>query len=203
MWSGRSRPCAQSSLASRRGLSTWCASVSWRAGGGPGCLASASVRVRAGSGPRMLVALAPRGAWCPGAGVLSAVAVRGGVRGGNRAAARAARTGARAGGNLVGRLLLGPTSRVERADDPCDPVARPAPLTLVALDASGRRGRAHRHARRWQLRLRPARRQLHAACRCERAPRFPRIADTRVVVSSQATRSRPQRVVLAGDTGIR
>ena len=54
---------------------------SW-APAGLGCLASASVRVRAGSGPRMLVALAPRGAWCPGAGVLSAVAVRGGVEAG-------------------------------------------------------------------------------------------------------------------------
>jgi hypothetical protein len=157
--------------------------------------------VRAGSGPRLLVALVPRGAWCPGAGVLSVAAVgRGAAAGTVRLRVRPAQ--ALGQGNLVGRLSLGPTCPVERVDDPCDPAARPAPVTLVALDPSGTEA-----ARTvtlgdgsFALDLSAGSYTLHA----ERAgAALPRIADTGVVVTADATRSRPQRVVVPGDTGIR
>ena len=166
---------------------------------GLGCMASASVRVRVGSGPRMRVALVPRGVWCAGAGVLSAVAVRPGAAAGTaRLRVRPAQALGR--GDLVGRLVLGPTCPVERADDPCDPVARPAPVTLVALAASGSEA-----ARTVTLGDGSFAFDLPAGSYTLRAERaaFPRIADTQVVLTAQATRSRPQRVVATGDTGIR
>jgi hypothetical protein len=168
---------------------------------GLGCVASASARVRAGSGPRLRVALVPRGAWCAGAGLLSVVALRrGAAPGAVRLRVRPAQ--ALGQGDLVGRLVLGPTCPVERVDDPCDPVPRPAPVTLVALDPSG--AEAARTVTlgdgSFALDLRAGSYMLHA----ERAGSvLPRIADTRVVVTAQATRSQPQRVVVTGDTGIR
>jgi hypothetical protein len=178
--------------------------VRFRVGGGaasPGCVASRSARVRAGSGRRMLVALVPRGVWCAGVGVLSVVSVRRGASAGStRLRVRPAQALGR--GDLVGRLALGPTCPVERANDPCDPVARPAPVTLVALNVSG-----DEVARTitlgdgsFALTLAPGRYTLHADS--AGAP-FPRIADTTVTVSAQAARSQPQRVVMTGDTGIR
>jgi hypothetical protein len=178
--------------------------VRFRIGGGTaagsGCVASASTRVRAGSGPRLRVALAPRGVWCPGAGVLTVGPVRRGTAAGFvRLRVRPAQ--ALGHGDVVGRLLLGPTCPVERADDPCDPVARPAPVTLVALDASG--NEAARTVTlgdgSFALELPAGSYTLHA----EGGAALPRIADTHVVVTARATRSQPQRVVVTGDTGIR
>ena len=166
-----------------------------------GCVASASARVRAGSGTRLLVALVPRGEWCAGAGVLSVAAVRRG------AAAVTVRLVVRPAlalgqGDLVGRLSVGPTCPVERANDPCDPVARPAPVTLVALDASG--AVAARTVTlgdgSFALDLTPGRYTLHAE---SAGSGFPRIADTPLTFTAQATRSQPQRIVVTGDTGIR
>jgi len=170
-------------------------------GAGLGCAASASIRVRAGSGTRMRVALVPRGTWCAGQGVLSVIRARPGARAGvARVRVRPAQALGR--GDLVGRLLLGPTCPVERADDPCDPVARPAPVTLVALDASGSEA-----AHTVTLGDGSFAFDLPAGSYTLRAERsgaaLPRIADAQVVVTAQATRSRPQRVVVTGDTGIR
>lgn len=168
---------------------------------GSGCVASASVRVRAGSTPRLRVALVPRGLWCAGPGVLSVVAARrGAAAGAVRLRVRPAQALGR--GDLVGRLLLGPTCPVERANDPCDPVARPAPLTLVALDASGAEtARAVTLGDgSFALNLPAGSYTLHAL---RTSATFPSIADTKVVVTTQATRSQPQRVIVTGDTGIR
>ena len=179
--------------------------VRFHVGGGAaassGCVASASARVRAGSRPRLLVALVPNGVWCAGAGVLSVVAVR---RGASTAAVRLRVRPAQAlgQGDLVGRLSVGPTCPVERANDPCDPVARPAPVTLVALNVSGdEAGRTTTLGDgSFALSLTPGRYTLHAE---SAGAAFPRIADTSVVMTAQATRSQPQRVVVTGDTGIR
>jgi hypothetical protein len=147
------------------------------------------------------LALEPHGAWCAGTGVLSVARAR-------RAAATAAvrlrvrPAEARGRGDLVGRLLLGPTCPVERADDPCDPVARPAPVTLVAIDAAGNEA-----ARTVTLGDGSFAFDLSAGSYTLRAERsgaaLPRISDTSVIVMATATRSQPQRVVVAGDTGIR
>jgi hypothetical protein len=178
--------------------------VRFRIGSGAGadssCVASASTRVRAGTGPRLHIAVAPRGVWCQGTGVLSVAPVRHDTAAGTvRLRVRPARALGR--GNLVGRLLLGPACPVERADDPCDPVPRPAPVTLVALDASGKE-----IARTvtlgdgsFALDLPAGRYTLHAAG----GAAFPRITDTQVLVTARATPSEPQRVVVTGDTGIR
>jgi hypothetical protein len=105
-------------------------------------------------------------------------------------------------GDLVGRLLLGPTCPVERADDPCDPVARPAPVTLIAIDASG--NEAARTVTlgdgSFALDLPAGSYTLHAE---RSAVALPRISDTSVIVTAKATRSQPQRVIVSGDTGIR
>jgi hypothetical protein len=177
--------------------------VRFRVGGGagPGCAASAGVRVRAGSGARMRVALVPRGTWCAGQGVLSVIRARPGARAG-AARLRVRPAQALGRGDLVGRLLLGPTCPVERADDPCDPVARPAPVTLVALDASG-----SEIAHTVTLGDGSFAFDLPAGSYTLRAERsgaaLPRIADAQVVVTAQASRSLPQHVVVTGDTGIR
>jgi hypothetical protein len=168
---------------------------------GSGCVASMSARVRAGSEPRLRVALVPRGGWCDGVGLLSVAPIKPGAAAGTvRLRVRPAQALGR--GDLVGRLSLGPTCPVERANDPCDPVARPAPLTLVALNVSG--DEAARTITlgdgSFALNLRPGSYTLHA----ERAgAALPRIAETRVIVTAQATRTQPQRVVVTGDTGIR
>lgn len=171
------------------------------AAAGMGCVASASVRIRAGSGPRLRVALVPRGIWCAGVGVLRVVPVRRGAAAGSvRLRVRSAQ--ALGQGDVVGRLLLGPTCPVERMDDPCDPVARPAPVTLVAIDASGAEA-----ARTITLSDGSFALDLHGGSYTLHAERasgaLSRIADTRVIVTAQATRSQPQRVVVTGDTGIR
>jgi hypothetical protein len=180
-------------------------SVRFRVRGGVaaslGCVASASARVRAGSGSRLVVALRPRGEWCAGAGVLSVAAVRRGAAvGAVRLAVRPALALGR--GDLVGRLSLGPTCPVERASDPCDPVARPAPVTLVARNTSG--DEAARTTTladgSFALSLTPGSYTLHVE---STGAALPRIPDAGVVVTAQATRSQPQRVVLRGDTGIR
>ena len=168
---------------------------------GLGCVASFSMRVRAGTAPSLLVALAPHGLWCAGAGVLSVVSVRRAASAGSvRLRVRAAQ--ALGQGDLVGRLSIGPTCPVERANDPCDPIARPAAVTLVALDASGTE--ATRAVTlgdgSFALDLAPGRYTLHAE---SAGAAFPRIADTGVTVTAQATRAHPQRVVVTGDTGIR
>jgi hypothetical protein len=170
------------------------------AGAGSSCVASASTRVRAGAGPRLRVALAPRGVWCQGTGVLSVDPVRHETAAGT-VRLRVRPASALGHGNLVGRLLLGPACPVERADDPCDPVPRPAPVTMVALDASG-----NEIARTvtlgdgsFALDLPAGSYTLHA----EAGTAFPRISDTHEVVTARATRSQPQRVVVTGDTGIR
>ena len=76
------------------------------------------------------------GVWCAGVGALSVVATRRGALIGT-ARIRVRPSEALGQGNLVGHLLLGPTCPVERVDDPCDPVARPDPVTLVVLDGNG------------------------------------------------------------------
>ena len=168
---------------------------------GLGCVASASARVRAGSGPRMLVALVPHGGWCAGTGVVSVAAVR------RRAAVGTIRLRVRPAlalgqGDLVGRLSIGPTCPVERANDPCDPVARPAPVTLIALTVSGdEAGRTTTLADgSFALTLTPGQYTLHAV---STGAGLPRIADSAVTMTAQATRSQPLRVVVTGDTGIR
>jgi hypothetical protein len=168
---------------------------------GLGCVASASARLRAGSEPRLRVALVAHDGWCAGAGVLSVVAIRRGAAAGT-ARLRVLPAQALGQGDLVGRLSLGPTCPVERANDPCDPVARPAPVTLVALNVSG-----SEVARTVTLgdgsfafNLMPGRYTLHAE---SGSATLPRITDIGVIVTAQATRSQPQRVIVAGDTGIR
>jgi hypothetical protein len=162
---------------------------------GLGCVASA------GSASRRPVALVSRGVWCAGVSVLSVAAVR---RGATAAAVQLRVLPAQAlgRGNLVGRLLIGPTCPVERVDNPCDPVARPAAVTLIALDASGSEA-----ARTMTLGDGSFAFDLPAGSYTLRAEHpsaaFPRIADTGVVVTAQATHSQPQRVVATGDTGIR
>jgi hypothetical protein len=168
---------------------------------GSGCVASTSARVRAGSEPRIRVALAPRGGWCDGAGVLSVAATRRGAPVG-AVGLRVRPAQALGRGDLVGRLSLGPTCPVERANDPCDPVARPAPATLVALNVSG--DEAARTITlgdgSFAFNLAPGSYTLHAE---SAGGALPRIADTGVIVTAQATRLQPQRVVVNGDTGIR
>jgi len=149
----------------------------------------------------MLVALVPRGEWCAGAGVLSVVSIRHGEAVGTiRLGVRPAL--ALGQGDLVGRLSLGPTCPVERANDPCDPVARPAPVTLVALNVAGdEAGRTTSLADgSFALSLTPGQYTLHAV---STGAALPTIADSSVTVTAQATRSQPQRVVVTGDTGIR
>jgi hypothetical protein len=179
--------------------------VRFRAGGradaSSGCVASATVRVRAGSAPSLRVALTARGAWCPGASVLSVVSVQHGApTGAVRLRVRPAEALGR--GDLVGRLMLGPTCPVERVNDPCDPVARPAPVTLIAIDSSG--NEAARTVTlgdgSFALDLPPGSYLLHVESSGAGLPRF---SDQSVVVTARATRAEPQRVVVTGDTGIR
>jgi len=171
------------------------------AAAGSGCVASASARVRAGSQPRLRVALVPHGAWCDGAGALSVAAITHTAPAG-AVTLRVRPAQAVGHGDLVGRLSLGPTCPVERANDPCDPVARPALVTLVALDASG--DEAARTITlgdgSFAFNLAPGSYTLHAG---SAGAALPRIADTGVIVTAHATRLQPQRVVVTGDTGIR
>jgi hypothetical protein len=167
---------------------------------GLGCIASASLRV-AGSSRARRVGLAPRGVWCPGAGALTVTATRRGAPTGT-GHLRVRPPAAFGRGNVIGHLLLGPTCPVERVDDPCDPVAHPDPVTLVALDPTGIEA-----ARTvtlpdgsFALDLPAGSYTLHAER--ARSP-FPSIADVSLVVSSGATRSTPLRVAVIGDTGIR
>jgi hypothetical protein len=167
---------------------------------GIGCVASARLRV-AGSSRARRVGLAPRGVWCAGAGAVTVAATRRGAPTGT-GHLRVRPPAAFGQGNVIGHLLLGPTCPVERIDDPCDPVAHPDPVTLVALDPSG--AEAARTATladgSFALDLPPGSYTLRA----ERAGSpFPSIADVNLVVSSGATRATPQRVAVIGDTGIR
>lgn len=175
--------------------------VGGRADASSGCVASATVRVHAGSATSLRVALRPRRAWCPGASVLSVVSVRQGApTGAVRLRVRPAEALGR--GDLVGRLLLGPTCPVERVNDPCDPVARPAPVTVIAIDASG--NEAARAVTlgdgSFALDLSDGSYLLHVESTGAGLPRF---SDQSVVVTARATRAQPQRVVVTGDTGIR
>jgi hypothetical protein len=105
-------------------------------------------------------------------------------------------------GDVVGHLVVGPTCPVERADDPCDPVARPDPVTLIALDATG--VETSRTVTlgdgSFAFDLQPGAYTLHAE---RTSAMFPSIADATVVVTASATRATPQRVIVTGDTGIR
>jgi hypothetical protein len=168
---------------------------------GSGCDGAAGMRVRSGSGPRLRIALASRRGWCPGTGLLSLARLRrGAAAGSGRIRIRPAR--ALGGGDIVGRLSLGPTCPVERASDPCDPVARPAPVLLVAIDESGREAARTVTLRdgSFALDLAPGNYRLRSA---STGTALPRIAETAVTVTGRATRSHPQRVVVKGDTGIR
>ena len=172
-----------------------------RGGAGLGCVSSARLRVRSGPTATMRIALAPRGIWCPGVGVLSVVATRPGAAIGV-ARLRVRLSAAIGRGNLLGRLVLGPTCPVERAGDPCDPVEHPDPVTLVALAASGAEV-----ARTVTLADGSFAFDLPAGSYTLRAERtgaaYPSIGDTAVVVTARATRERPERVAVSGDTGIR
>lgn len=105
-------------------------------------------------------------------------------------------------GDLVGHLLLGPTCPVERADAPCDPVARPAPVVIVALDASGSEvtRATTRSDGSFALSLPPGEHMLHAE---PSTSGYPRITDSVVSVPEEASLANPLRVTLSGDTGIR
>jgi hypothetical protein len=167
---------------------------------GAGCVASVDQHVIASShGVR--VGLAPRGIWCPGAGVLSVAAIRRGSPTG-RSAVHVGSSMALGRGNVVGHLLLGPTCPVERLNDPCDPVARPDPVSLVALTAGG--AEAARTVTladgSFALDLPAGSYTLHSD---QTRTSFPSIADVPLLVSAGATRSNPVRVVVTGDTGIR
>ena len=167
-----------------------------------GCVSSASVRIAPpASGRRVRFALAPRGIWCTG---LLVVRIRAARRGAPSATVRlSVRAPAALGqGNVVGHLLLGPTCPVERVDDPCDPVAHPAPVALLALDDAGvEAARATTLSDgSFALDLRPGSYRLHADAP---AGSLPRIADTVVRVEASATRDHPIRTTVLGDTGIR
>jgi hypothetical protein len=167
---------------------------------GLGCVASATRRV-VGSGPVLHVGVAPSGVWCLGTGVLSvAVARRGAKAVASRLRVRPPE--AIGQGDVVGHLVVGPTCPVERADDPCDPVARPDPVTLIALDATG--VETSRTVTlgdgSFAFDLQPGAYTLHAE---RTSAMFPSIADATVVVTASATRATPQRVIVTGDTGIR
>jgi hypothetical protein len=165
-----------------------------------GCVASASQRMP-GSTRLVRVALAPRGVWCAGSGVLTVAASRRGARVGvARLPVRPAEALGR--GDVVGHLLLGPTCPVERVDDPCDPVAHPDPIALVALDGSGAEAARTMTLAdgSFALDLAAGQYTLHAA---RSSAAYPSIADARLVVRSDATLSHPQRVIVRGDTGIR
>jgi hypothetical protein len=106
-------------------------------------------------------------------------------------------------GNLIGHLLLAPTCPVERVNQPCDPVARPIPVTLAVLDANGAEvaQTSTLEDGSFALDLAPGTYVLHAQGRG--AMGLPSIADANVVVTAAATRAIPQRVIVVGDTGIR
>jgi hypothetical protein len=165
-----------------------------------GCVASASLRVK-GSAQPVRVALVPRRVWCAGTAALRVAAVRRGARTGE-ARLRVRPPQAFGRGNVVGHLLLGPTCPVERVDDPCDPVPRPDPVTLLALDASGAEtARTVTLAdASFALDLPAGSYTLHAD---RTAVVYPSIADVPLVVTNLASPSRPQRVIVSGDTGIR
>jgi hypothetical protein len=168
---------------------------------GRGCVASVRLRVRSGATATLRFALVPRGIWCPGVGVLSVVATRPGAAAGV-VRLRVRLSAAFGQGNLLGRLVLGPTCAVEPAGDPCDPVAHPDPVTLVALAASGVES-----ARTVTLADGSFAFDLPAGNYTLRAEptgaAHPSIGDTAVLVSARATRARPERVAVSGDTGIR
>jgi hypothetical protein len=165
-----------------------------------GCVASASLRVKGSTQP-VRVALAPRRVWCAGTGALRVAAVRRGARTGE-ARLRVRPPEAFGRGNVVGHLLLGPTCPVERVNDPCDPVARPDPVTLLALDATGAET-----ARTVTLADGSFALDLPAGSYTVHADRtsvvYPSIGDARLVVTALASPSHPQRMIVSGDTGIR
>ena len=165
-----------------------------------GCVASASLRVKGSTRP-VRVALVPRRVWCAGSGALRVAAVRRGARTGE-ARLRVRPPEAFGRGNVLGHLLLGPTCPVERANDPCDPVARPDPVTLLALDASGAEA-----ARTVTLADGSFALDLPAGSYTVHADRtavvYPSIPDVPLVVTNLASPSHPQRVIVSGDTGIR
>lgn len=165
-----------------------------------GCASHAMIRV-AGSRHPVHVGLAPHGVWCAGAAILSvALAGRGAVSSTSRLRVRAPE--ALGDGNVLGRVVIGPTCPVERVDDPCDPVARPEPVAIVAFDANG--AEAARTVTladgSFAFDLPPGSFTLHPD---RSSTPFPSIADASVVVTAAATRATPQRVVVTGDTGIR
>jgi hypothetical protein len=169
-------------------------------GTGVACSSSASLRI-GGSSRARRVGLAPRGVWCPGAVRLTVRATRPGASTGT-GHLRVRPPAAFGRGNVLGHLLLGPTCPVERVADPCDPVAHPDRVTLVALDPTG--AEAARTITladgSFALDLPAGSYILHA----ERAGSpFPSISDVPLVVSSGTTRSNPVRVAVIGDTGIR
>lgn len=170
-------------------------------GSGIGCKTSAAMRVRADARGRASFVLTPRGVWCAGVGTVRGVIAGRAVRA-SGATVRVRAPDALGVGNLVGHLLLGPTCPVERANEPCDPVARPAPVMLVALDRAG--VEAARTTTlgdgSFALDLPAGDYTLHAE---STASGFPRIADKPVSVPASATVASPLRVTIDGDTGIR
>jgi hypothetical protein len=167
---------------------------------GRGCVASAGESLP-GTRRVVRIGLAPRGVWCAGAGTLTVVSTRPGATAGT-SRVRVAPSAAFGHGNIVGHLLLAPSCPVERIDDPCDPIARPDPVTLVALDASGAQT-----ARTITLVDGSFALDLPSGNYTLRAEGtrggLPSIADTDLVVTRAATRVNPGRVVVRGDTGIR
>lgn len=170
-------------------------------GSGIGCTASAVMKVRADARGRASFVLAPRGVWCAGAGTVR-VTVAGHAARAPDATLHVRAPDALGVGNLVGHLLLGPTCPVERANEPCDPVARPAPVALVALDRAGveRARTTTRSDGSFALDLPAGDYTLHADAS---ASGYPRIVDKPVSVPASATVASPLRITIDGDTGIR
>lgn len=159
------------------------------------------MRLPAGNGGPVHFALAPRGIWCAGTLVVRVRATRAGSPTGvTRLRVRSPE--ALGAGNVVGHLLLGPTCPVEREDDPCDPVARPQPVTIVAFDELGiEAGRTQTLGDgSFALELPAGRFRLHGEVPGGSPPR---IGDATISVSPSATREHPLRATVSGDTGIR
>jgi hypothetical protein len=165
-----------------------------------GCVAAASATIEGSASP-VRVGVPPRGVWCAGAGTTSVASAR--HQSSGAAQLRVRPPDALGAGNLIGHLLLGPTCPVERLNEPCDPVARPVPVTLVALDANGTEVARVRTLEdgSFALDLAPGTYVLHA--QQPNATGLPSIADANIVVTATATRATPQRVNVVGDTGIR
>ena len=201
--SERARRCARSSRVPLPGSCSWFAFA-------------CSVRRRrpAASRPRVCASKAPhspcashscRAHLVRGHRVVSVTGVRRGARTGE-ARLRVRPPVAFGQGDVVGHLLLGPTCPVERANDPCDPVARPDPVTLPCARRFRSRDGTDGHAHGWQLRLLICLRKLHGARRTSGRgipidPRCTSGRDERGIALASTTRDRCPAIPVSAEPG--